>query len=94
MKSKKKYMIAVLALSATFLLSGCQEMTRHWGGTSTVNLPAGKKLVPYTVQWEPQSSDLWYLLEDAPADYKPKTYEFRETSNYGQMEGIIVFVEH
>ena len=81
-------------LSLSLLTAGCQTVTKSWGGTTTINVEEGKRLVPYTVQWEPRNSNLWYLTEDMPDDYIPKTYEFRESSNLGVAEGTIYIVEH
>ena len=75
------------------LISSTQYFTKTLGGTTTIELPAGKKLVPYTVQWEPKGSNIWYLTEDAEAGYQPKTYTFHESSNLGTLEGTIEFVE-
>ena len=85
--------IVAVVWGVNFLL-GTQTITKKFGGTTTVELPAGKKLVPYTVQWEPKGADLWYLTEDAEEGYSPKKYEFHETSNMGVLEGTIVFQEH
>ena len=96
--SKKKLIITsilvVVITTILLVLPGCQFWTKKYGGTTTVNLPKGKKLVPYTVQWETRNSSLWYLTEDAEPGYTPKTYEFNETSNMGVLEGKIIFQEH
>ena len=89
----RKYLLFSLIIFI-FLLAGCQQNTRQFGGTTTIDIPAGKRLVPYTVQWESSSHNIWYLIEDAPANYVPKTYEFKESSNFGAMEGEIIFIEH
>ena len=54
------------------LISSTQYFTKTLGGTTVIELPVGKKLVPYTVQWEPKGSNIWYLTEDAEAGYSPK----------------------
>ena len=88
---KKK--LAVGLIASTLLLSGCQSITRSFGGEQIINIPAGKKLVPYTVQWE-KNDDLWYLTEDMQEGDSPKTYIFYESSNLGELEGSVRFVEH
>ena len=90
---KKALLILAITIAACSI-SGCQEITKKFGGTTTIDIPAGKKLVPYTVQWEPKSASIWYLTEDTEPGYTPKTYEFHESSNMGAMEGKIIFVEH
>ena len=88
---KKKLAFGLIA--STLLLSGCQSITRSFGGEQVINIPAGKKLVPYTVQWE-KNDDLWYLTEDMQEGDSPKTYIFYESSNFGELEGSVRFVEH
>lgn len=95
---KAKLAIAGIAVCAIFfgglyLFSSSQYITKRIGGTTTIELPAGKKLVPYTVQWEPNGSHIWYLTEDAEPGYQPKSYTFHESSNLGILEGTIVFQE-
>ena len=70
---KKKLAIGLIA--STLLLGGCQSITRSFGGEQVIHIPVGKKLVPYTVQWE-TNDDLWYLTEDMQEGDSPKTYIF------------------
>lgn len=99
MKGSTKAMIAVIAVlvlalaGVLYVFVGSQYITKKIGGTTTIELPQGKKLVPYTVQWEPNGSHIWYLTEDAEPGYTPKTYNFHESSNLGFLEGTIVFQE-
>ena len=86
--------VLVIGLVGGYILMNSQMVTKKFGGNTVVDLPPGKKLVPYTVQWEPKESNLWYLTEDAEEGYKPKKYEFCETSNMGFLEGSITFQEH
>ena len=94
---KAKLVMAGLAIAiiigGLYLFSSSQYITKRIGGTTTIELPAGKKLVPYTVQWEPNGSHIWYLTEDAEPGYQPKAYTFHESSNLGILEGTIVFQE-
>lgn len=83
----------VILIGGLYLFSSSQYITKRIGGTTTIELPAGKKLVPYTVQWEPNGSHIWYLTEDAEPGYQPKSYTFHESSNLGILEGTIVFQE-
>ena len=52
---KKAGLGAVVALllvaGVAYLFLGSQYITKRIGGTTTIELPKGKKLVPYTVQW-------------------------------------------
>ncbi|MBR2143414.1 hypothetical protein [Anaerovibrio sp.] len=85
--------LLLLVAGGLYVFSGTQYVTKRIGGTTTIELPEGKKLVPYTVQWEPKGSHIWYLTEDAEPGYKPKEYSFHESSNLGMLEGTIIFKE-
>lgn len=98
MKGTTKAGIAVLIVfllvaGVMYLFMGSQFITKRVGGSTTIKLPEGKKLVPYTVQWEPTGSHIWYLTEDAEPGYTPKEYTFHESSNLGILEGTIIFQE-
>jgi hypothetical protein len=64
-------------------------MSRKFGGSTTINLEKGQKLVEAT--WKENS--LWYLTEPMDSDYVPKTKTFKEDSNFGVLEGTVTFVE-
>lgn len=77
-----------LALVTSFACTS-QERAKRFGGTSRVELASGKKLVMIT--WK--NSDLWILTKPMAANDVAETYEFKESSSYGVMEGTIVIVE-
>ena len=60
-----------------------QQRAKKYGGSATVELPAGKKLVNAT--WK--MDNLWLLVEDRKEGEAPKEYIFRENSSYGMLEG-------
>jgi hypothetical protein len=64
-------------------------MSRKFGGSTTINLEKGQKLVEAT--WKENS--LWYLTEPMDSNYVPKTKTFKEDSNFGVLEGTVTFVE-
>lgn len=70
---KRFLILATLALT----LASCtdQQMAKDWGGTSTVNLPAGEKLV--NVTWKGEA-DIWYLTRPMNAKDSVETYTFRQ----------------
>lgn len=72
-------------------LTGCTENTRakYYGGTATIQLPKGTKLV--TATWK--DDQLWYLYRPAKADETAETVVFKENSKYGLVEGKVIFVE-
>jgi len=74
-----------------FCLTSCDQfVTREFGGTTTIKLSPGQKLVECT--WK-GDGDLWYLVEPMDSDYVPKTKEFIESSMVGVMEGKVIFIE-
>lgn len=83
--------IVAVTFFLAFMNSGCTENQRakSFGGSTTKNLPKGHKLV--TATWK--NSQLWYLSRPMRNDEVPETYEFIEISNFGLMEGKVVFVE-
>jgi len=66
-----------------------QQRAKKYGGSATVELPTGKKLVNAT--WK--MDNLWLLVEDRKEGETPKEYIFRENSSYGMLEGQIVIKE-
>lgn len=87
----KKFLTTfVFVLSIIVLTVSCDNyMSRKFGGSTTINLENGQKLVEAT--WKENS--LWYLTEPMDSDYVPKTKIFKEDSNFGVLEGTVTFVE-
>lgn len=85
--------ITITLISVVLMLSP-NVLTKHYGGEYTIDLPQGRKLVPYTVQWEQKSSNIWYLTEPMNETDEPKEYQFHESSNLGILQGTITFKEH
>ena len=87
---KKILTLFVCVLSITALTISCDNyMSRKFGGSTTINLEKGQKLVEAT--WKENS--LWYLTEPMDSNYVPKTKTFKEDSNFGVLEGTVTFVE-
>jgi len=87
---KKVLTLFVFALSIAVLTISCDNvMSRKFGGSTTINLEKGQKLVEAT--WKENS--LWYLTEPMDSNYVPKTKTFKEDSNFGVLEGTVTFVE-
>jgi len=81
--------IILLALTA-LMMAGCEQyVSRTAGGTITIKIEPGQKLLEAT--WK--ESDLWYLTEPMDSDYKPKTKVFQENSLFGVLNGKVIFVE-
>jgi hypothetical protein len=76
----------VLALSVSCTE---QERVKSFGGSMTVNVPKGNKLIMAT--WK--EANLFFLYEPMEEGYIPKNKTFQEQSAYGVMETKIIFVE-
>jgi len=85
----KKFLIGLTAIAGLVGLSGCQIGAKSFGGSYTVNLPKGEKLVNIT--WK--ESALWYLTRPMTEQDKAETYKFKEDSTYGVMEGTVTIKE-
>ena len=85
------YIIAaiVVAMIVGFLFSCENFVTRKLGGSQTITLDKGQRLVEMT--WK--NNNLWILTEPMDSDYVPKTKTLYEDSNFGMMEGKITIVE-
>ena len=86
---KKLIILSLFAVSMVALISCDNWKSRKWGGSTTIVLLKGEKLVD--VAW--RGNNLWYLTEPMDADYEPKKKTFREDSNFGILEGTVIFVE-
>ncbi len=84
----KKLLFGFLGL---FLLSSCTEQirARNFGGSTTVNLQCGNKVVNAT--WK--SVDLWILTKPMKAEDAPEEYTFSEYSAWGVIQGTVVIKE-
>jgi hypothetical protein len=74
------------------MLAGCteQQMARQFGGTASIDLPRGTKLV--TVTWK-QGDTIWYLVRPMREGEQPEEYGFQESSSFGMVEGTVVLRE-
>jgi hypothetical protein len=81
------------AITIGALMYGCteNEMARNFGGTETVELPEGRRLVNITWKGDKGAANLWVLTKEDTT--KPTTYFFEEKSGYGVMEGKVIIKE-
>jgi hypothetical protein len=84
----KKFYFTIATL---LLLASCTENQRakSFGGTSTMNLTKGEKLV--NVTWK--GDEIWYLTRPMKSDESPETYTYREESSLGVIEGTVIIKE-
>lgn len=87
----KKKIIGGIALLAVmwFSLTGCKSIAKSYGGTISIDVPKGQKVIEAT--WK--DSDVWYLTRPMREDEKPEIFTFQEDSNLGIIEGKVIFEE-
>ena len=83
---KKIILLAIMVLS----LTGCQNTTKNFGGSMTIELPKGQKLEEIT--WK-DDSDLWYLTRPMREDDIAEVHTFQESSEFGVFEGTVTIIE-
>ena len=70
-------------------ISGCQSVTKSFGGSMTLKLEPGVKLEEIT--WKEDS--LWYLTRPMRDGEEPETHTFQQSSEFGIFEGTVTVVE-
>jgi hypothetical protein len=65
------------------------ERARSLGGTAVEVLPKGRKLV--NVTWK--ETELWILTRPMTVDDVAESYEFKESSSWGLLEGTVKIQE-
>ena len=75
---------------ASLLFASCtqNQKVKHWGGSMTIDLDPGVKLV--NVTWKDDNE--WRLTRPMRPGEVAETYTFHEKSNYGINEGTITYV--
>lgn len=81
----------IFALAILAVMTGCtaNQMAKSYGGTATISVPKGQKVVSAT--WK--ESNLWYLTRPMRQDEQPETLALRESSSFGMMQGVVVLQE-
>lgn len=85
-----KTILILLTLSILFIGCSDQDRAKSFGGTATIDLPAGKELV--NLSWK--ETNLWYCIRDRKAGETIDTFQYQESSSYGIVEGTIIVIEH
>ncbi len=80
----------ILIILMTLCLTGCQNTTKNWGGSMTIELPKGQKLEEIT--WK-GDSDLWYLTRPMKEDEVAETHIFQQNTEFGIFEGTVTIIE-
>jgi len=83
--------VVIVAIIGVAVL-GCTAQQRAFsmGGSATVDLPKGQKLVNIT--WK--TNHLWYLTRPMTPEDKVETYSFQESSSFGILQGVVTVSEH
>ena len=76
----------VLILFVVTLFSGCQALTREFGGTTKIQLEEGEKFI--NVTWK--DNNIWVLVENE----NENVYVFKEYSSMGILNGRVIIKEN
>lgn len=88
---KKKIIGGIVLLAVmVFNLTGCKSVAKSMGGTISIDVPKGQKVIEAT--WK--DNDVWYLTRPMREDEKPEIFTFQEDSNLGIIEGKVIFKEN
>lgn len=89
MNKKLATLLSLLILSLS--LCGCttQSMTREFGGSMKLELPANQKLEEIT--WKDDT--LWYLTRPMREYEEAETHVFQASSPWGVFEGSVTVIE-
>ena len=86
---RKKILTSIGVVIFCISLTGCQSVTKSFGGNTTIKLEANRKLEEIT--WKDNS--LWYLTRPMRDNAQPETHVFEESSNTGILEGTVTVIE-
>lgn len=83
--------VFIVLMAGLLVFTGCnsQYAARKFGGTTTVLLPAGKKIV--NVTWK--DSHLWYLMRPKHVGETAEVWEFHEDALFGMLNGTVLLKE-
>ena len=86
---KKNILLSIVAAVA---FASCTEnqMAKSFGGSMKVDLPPNTKFVSAT--WK--NEELWYIHRPRKAGETPDVVTMQEDSNFGLMQGKVIFTEH
>ncbi len=82
-------LMAFGVLSVLFTSCSENERAKSFGGTMTINLPAGQKLMGITFK----ETDVWYHYRPMLSTDSAVTHTFKEESKYGILSGTILIHE-
>jgi len=83
-------LLLLVSIVSTSQADLSQWFSRDLGGTSKIDLPAGKKLE--IVTWK--ESSLWFLMRDRRPGEPIEQHYFKESSAIGVLQGTVIINEH
>ena len=86
---KKKLLLILTILTLVMSFTGCQSITKSFGGDMTLRLEPNQKLEMIT--WKDDS--LWYLTKPMTEDDIAEMHTFQQSSNFGIIEGTVTVIE-
>lgn len=86
---KKKILALLLSVGVLSSLTGCQAMTKSFGGETIIELPPNTKLEMIT--WK--EAELWYLTRPMTEDDIAEVHTYQEQSEFGVFEGTVTIIE-
>lgn len=91
MKAKATLFVVFLITIAFGVISACtaNQRAKKFGGTASVELPPGTKLI--TATWKEEQ--IWYLYSERQPGEIPVKSTFHEQSKFGLVEGKVIFTE-
>ena len=86
----KKVLCLVVVITIAVLIVGCgNTISKNFGGTVVINLEPNTKLEVIT--WKDDS--LWTLTRPMKDDEEAETYNYKQHSNFGVIEGEVIVKE-
>lgn len=86
----KRILAVMMGLSLCFGITGCQAITKNFGGEMTIELEPNVKLEEIT--WKDDDS-LWYLTRPMTEDDVAETHTFQQSNDFGVLEGTVTIIE-
>lgn len=74
-------------------LTGCtqNERARAFGGTETIEIAKGQKLV--NISWKEKDNSLWILTRPMREGEEAETWSYKAKSSFGILEGEVILKE-
>ena len=85
------FLIGSVVVFGTYIfITNTNLFARHYGGKTSVTLPAGEKFINST--WD-SGGNLWYITRPMKNGEEAETYTMHEDSNMGMLQGTVIIRE-